>query len=142
MSVYHLVVRNSSLRKLEKPLINRAAQVVRFISSMRSILEVNLMTSGWRLVLKKHSQALVFPPCAPSNKRNNKKVLENDKNPVNVGPYEHFFTNQYGCINKAASKSSGVLQQQQRVAWVSTLCNSMKNCCTFINHHGGFTITG
>jgi hypothetical protein len=73
---HHLVIRNSSIREMEKSLINRAAQVVRFISSMRGILEVNLMTSGggglketisdisivlsmqrmqltWRLVLKK-----------------------------------------------------------------------------------------
>jgi hypothetical protein len=34
------------------------------------------------------------------------------------------------------------VQQQQRVAWVSTLRNNMKNCCTSINHHWGFTITG
>jgi hypothetical protein len=40
----HLVIRNSSILEMEKPLINRAAQVVRFILSMRSILEVNLMT--------------------------------------------------------------------------------------------------
>ena len=42
---HHLVIRNSSIREMEKPLINRAAQVVRFISSMHSILEVNLTTS-------------------------------------------------------------------------------------------------
>jgi hypothetical protein len=41
---HHLVIRNSSICEMEKPL--RAAQVARFISSMCSILELNLTTSG------------------------------------------------------------------------------------------------